>query len=463
MKKNKFILMLCVLTFMLTGCVKYNANMNINKDKSMDFSMIYALDTSLFEDQELLSDEDKQQLESQGFTITDYSEGTMKGYTLTKKISNIDYVSTTSNASYDLSGLLDSNATNSYIFKVTKGLLKNTYTANFTFDASESDINSDSTDTTDDLNDLFSNEEEEETILSEEKQEETNQEETNLDGNMDFSGMDFSDMDLSSLTSNLDLSFNVNLPYSAKSNNATTTSDNNKKLSWNLSSTEISTIEFTFELYNMTNVYIGIGLLVILIAAIVVLIVSKKKNSSDKNSNLSSETVEKQNNIANQQDNFMGNPFQPVNPNLPYQQMPTPEVINSTNNFGNTIPGQVNQMTNGMPQTIGSSPSQMPPINQSIPGATFNQVNSEPSIGPLNQQVSTSQMEQPMQVSEVNSSPLVNPINQGMPTTQIPTSQAIPNYQEPIQPVNQQPILNQNTNQVNPTNISSLPQDNQGI
>lgn len=401
MKKNKFILMLCVLTFMLTGCVKYNANMNINKDKSMDFSMIYALDTSLFEDQELLSDEDKQNLESQGFTITDYSEGTMKGYTLTKKISNIDYVSTTSNASYDLSGLLDSNATNSYIFKVTKGLLKNTYTANFTFDASESDINSDSTDTTDNLNDLFSNEEEEETILSEEKQEETNS-----NGNIDFS-----DMDLSSLTSNLDLSFNVNLPYSAKSNNATNTSDNNKKLSWNLSSTEISTIEFTFELYNMTNVYIGIGLLVTLIAAIVVLIVSKKKNSSDKNSNLSSETVEKQNNIANQQDNLMGNPFQPVNPNLPYQQMPTPEVINSTNNFGNTIPGQVNQMTNGMPQTIESSPSQISPVNQSIPGATFNQVNSDPSIDSLNQQ----------------------------------------------------PILNQNTNQVNPTNISSLPQDNQGI
>lgn len=406
MKKNKFILMLCVLTFMLTGCVKYNANMNINKDKSMDFSMIYALDTSLFEDQELLSDEDKQKLESQGFTITDYSEGTMKGYTLTKKISNIDYVSTTSNASYDLSGLLDSNATNSYIFKVTKGLLKNTYTANFTFDASESDINSDSTDTTDNLNDLFSNDEKEETILSEEKQEETNQEETNSNGNIDFS-----DMDLSSLTSNLDLSFNVNLPYSAKSNNATNTSDNNKKLSWNLSSTEISTIEFTFELYNMTSIYIGIGLLVILIAAIVVLIVSKKKNLSDKNSNLSSETVEKQNNIANQQDNLMGNPFQPVNPNLPYQQMPTPEVINSTNNFGNTIPGQVNQMTDGMPQTLESSPSQISPVNQSIPGATFNQVNSEPSIDSLNQQ----------------------------------------------------PILNQNTNQVNPTNISSLPQDNQGI
>lgn len=458
MKKNKFILMLCVLTFMLTGCVKYNANMNINKDKSMDFSMIYALDTSLFEDQELLSDEDKQKLESQGFTIADYSEGTMKGYTLTKKISNIDYFSTTSNASYDLSGLLDSNATNSYIFKVTKGLLKNTYTANFTFDASESDINSDSTDTTDDLNDLFSNDEEEETILSEEKQEEINQEETNSNGNIDFSGMD-----LSSLTSNLDLSFNVNLPYSAKSNNATNTSDNNKKLSWNLSSTEISTIEFTFELYNMTNIYIGIGLLVILIAAIVVLIVSKKKNSSDKNSNLSSETVEKQNNIANQQDNLMGNPFQPVNPNFPYQQMPTPEVINSTNNFGNTIPGQVNQMTNGMPQTIESSPSQISPVNQSIPGATFNQVNSEPSIDSLNQQVSTSQMEQPMQVSEVNSSPLVNPINQEMPTIQIPTPQAIPNYQEPIQPANQQPILNQNTNQVNPTNISSLSQDNQGI
>ena len=120
-------------------------------------------------------------------------------------------------------------------------------------------------------------------------------------------------------------------------------------------------------------------------------------------------------------------------------------------------------MTNGMPQTIGSSPSQMPSVNQSIPGATFNQVNSESSIDTINQQVSTSQMEQPMQVSEVNSSPLINSINQGMPTTQIQAPKAIPNYQEPIQPVNQQPILNQNINQVDPTNISSLPHDNQGI
>ena len=71
MKKIKYILLLCTLTFLLTGCVKYNANMDIKKDKSMDFSIIYALDSSLFEDQKLLEDKDKKEWEERGFTVTD--------------------------------------------------------------------------------------------------------------------------------------------------------------------------------------------------------------------------------------------------------------------------------------------------------------------------------------------------------------------------------------------------------
>ena len=46
MKKVRNVLLLLVATLTLTGCVKFNANMEIKKDKSMDFSIIYAIDTS---------------------------------------------------------------------------------------------------------------------------------------------------------------------------------------------------------------------------------------------------------------------------------------------------------------------------------------------------------------------------------------------------------------------------------
>ena len=73
MKKIKYIL-LCILPVLLTGCVKFNTNMAIKKDKSMDFSIIYALDSSLIEDQEVLEEEDKKKLEDQAFKVSEYSE-----------------------------------------------------------------------------------------------------------------------------------------------------------------------------------------------------------------------------------------------------------------------------------------------------------------------------------------------------------------------------------------------------
>ena len=92
-----------------------------------------------------------------------------------------------------------------------------------------------------------------------------------------------SDLDLSSLTSTMDLSFNVTLPYSQKSNNASDVSSDGKELKWNLSSTSEQNIEFEFELYNMTTIYMAAGIAVLLIIIVVVAILSKKKkrNPSD--------------------------------------------------------------------------------------------------------------------------------------------------------------------------------------
>lgn len=263
MKKIKYLLLVSVLT-LLTGCVKFNATMDIKKDKSMDFSIIYAFDTSLFGSQDLLEESDKKDLESQGFIVEDYSQNNMKGFTIKKNISNIDDVSSTSDTNYDMSGLLNNSTDNNYFFKVKKGILKNTYIAKFKFDAKESDLNTDeSNDTSSGVRD-------------------------------DSDSIDMDDLDLSSMTSNLDLSFNVKLPYSSISSNATTKNNDGKELTWNLSSSQEEMIEFEFELYNMTNIYIGAGIILVLLIIIIISILNKKKNKPIKeqvNNNVEQEPV----------------------------------------------------------------------------------------------------------------------------------------------------------------------------
>ena len=47
MKKIVSFIMVMFLTLSLTGCVKYNVNMDINSDKSMELSYIIAVDPTL--------------------------------------------------------------------------------------------------------------------------------------------------------------------------------------------------------------------------------------------------------------------------------------------------------------------------------------------------------------------------------------------------------------------------------
>ena len=257
MKKNiKLTALLTLLVISLTGCVKFNSTMEIKKDKSMDYKIIYAFDKSLFGDQEILTNDDKKELENKGFTVSNYVDGNMKGFKVSKNIKNIDDVSSTNDATYDLSGLLDSNKSESKVFKVKKGFLKNTYTASFKFDSSDSDLNnSTSNDTTID-NDFT-----------------TDDNNTTTD----------SDFDFSNINTNMDLSFNVKLPYKAISSNATTKKNDDKELSWNLSSTGEDKIEFSFALYNMTNIYICGGVIVLLIIIVIVSILNKGKKNKVSN------------------------------------------------------------------------------------------------------------------------------------------------------------------------------------
>ena len=157
---------------------------------------------------------------------------------------------------------MDKDVDNEYFFKVDKGFLKNTYTAVFNFNANDSELNMD-----DDESINF----EDDDLLPDEDDSLLDNED--IDNSLD-------DLDYSSLMSSMDLKFNVTLPYSAISNNATTKENNNKTLSWVLSSTDLSTIEFKFEIINMNVIYIGIGI-VALIIILVVLMLTKKKNKKE--------------------------------------------------------------------------------------------------------------------------------------------------------------------------------------
>lgn len=281
MKKN--FLFLFVL-FLLTGCVKYNANMEVKKNKSMDFTIIYALDTSIFGDQSIMDSNEMDEVKKYGFTVSDYVDGDMKGYSFTKNIKNIDSVSSSSDVNYSLSDFDDSS---SYIFTVKKGFFKNTYVANFKFDASDSDLNGSSgMDYSDD------------SIID-----------SDFD-DLEYDDSDFDDSGLEqfseSFASSLDLSFNVKLPYAAISNNATSVSDGGKQLSWKLTSDSISSISFEFQLFNFMNILFVaggfVGLLVLIIVLVIVL--KKKKNNSRNNDDSISESSNVQFNV--QQDNNSG-------------------------------------------------------------------------------------------------------------------------------------------------------------
>lgn len=300
-KKNFSLFALVVMICSLTGCIKYNATMEIRKDKSMTFSIIYAMDNSVLEmsddkDNAIMSEEDKQSLIKQGFTVTDYKDDKNTGFTISKEYPNIDDISSTVDSEYSLSNMFE-ETTESKLFKVVKGTNKNTYYANFKFDSS--DANDDADESKE--NDSTTTTDEETTDLS--KLGDT-------------------------LTSSLDLKFIVKLPEAAISNNATEKSEDGKELTWKLGTNE-QDIQFVFELantgeskttttdtitsnnnsssnnefmarfFNKANMPVIIGAGVIfLIAVIVVIIMYVKANAANKKSKNNKESVTTSQNVA---------------------------------------------------------------------------------------------------------------------------------------------------------------------
>ena len=283
-KKFGLLLMLLAATFM-TGCVKYNVNMDIKSDKSMNFDIIYAVDTSIFGDQSTDSG-DYKKLTDAGFKVEDYTSDKYKGVKISKSIKNIDKSSTVEENKYSLSKMAEEDQP--YLFTVKKGIFKNTYVANFIFDASDSDMSSEdkeetketeSTDSEGLFDDLLSDADKLIDDLSSDITLGDTNDDITTDGEDESDDFSKALEGMTSSMGNMDLSFNVTLPYKALDSNATKVENDGKNLSWSLTSEKSNTISFEFELYNIYNI-IGIAAAGVIFVVIVILSCTKKKKNT---------------------------------------------------------------------------------------------------------------------------------------------------------------------------------------
>ena len=240
MKRIKRLIIIFVTFLLLSGCVKNNVTMRINNDKTM------SLEVTL-----LVKDEKKNQLDSmfnsydledRGFKVSTLTKDDYSGYKITRDFSNLDELSSGNNEEIYISNVLFEDFDFSKLFTKKSSFFKDTYSAKFKY-------------TTDAFKNMFSVEDDK--ILEEQYSE-----------------------SLSSLDE-IELKYILVLPTKAISNDANEVSSDFKYLSWQLSKSEESNINYSFNIYNTKNIIIlGCSGLLFIILIIVIIIVIKKKKSS---------------------------------------------------------------------------------------------------------------------------------------------------------------------------------------
>ena len=405
----KKIIPLIIILLTLTGCVKMEVNMEIRKDKSMTLGIIQAINKSLmdkgYSSSDILEDDEKKNLQENGFKIESYSENQMEGYKITKEVKNIDQVSTEKEITTDLG--LDKLSNSEYMFIVKKGIFKNTYKAILK--------NSDTDELNNSLNDGLTDNSSPDDVIEDDGEIITEEDEYfDYDIDMteeDNSSSDLDDFDYSTLMSSIELNLKVNLPYKALSNNATSVENDGKTLTWDLMSFNEEEIKFEFELYNTTNIIIAAVSGILLIVIIIILIIKKGK----KNKKVSTNTNEVQPTNITQQQNITS----------------TPNNVHETNN--------VEQ------QNVTSTPNEVP--QQSY---TTNEIQSQPmdtTNSSTAQTEETNNIEQPTNLTSNNTQP------QEIDTTNnfIDKTQIINNLEQISNSTNnnvttQEPIMENNNN-----------------
>ncbi len=221
-KKNMGLLLLIIIAapLMLTGCLKFDIHLTINKNGTADVDIILlAVETLVTLDKDLERDlftGKKERLAELGFAITDYTEKNLIGFKATKRLQSVEEFST-----LGLAG--DIGLEGRDPFSVMKGVLTSTY---------------------------------------------------NLDADIDLRPLFAEHSDMFTLFSP-DLRFSVTLPAKPLSHNATSVTVDGRTLTWDLSPDARNKIQFTARAPNLTAVVILLALAVVLVGAIMTVLIRR--------------------------------------------------------------------------------------------------------------------------------------------------------------------------------------------
>lgn len=272
MRKIFKVLFSLILVIGLTGCVKYNVNMEVSDDKSVTLEIIYGMQVSNdmmngFENESTTEDsyttnedytidgdyttdedyydsedgssdevkvEDYKYLEEKGFKVEEFTEekdgNTFGGVKITKIYANIDDITKDGEVVVDFQKMFDKE--NKDVFDDSQFFSKNgnKYVAHFVFDFSSDD------------------------------------------------GQDYS-----SYSSMFDMKYTIKLPQKSSSNNATSVSEDGKELTWDLKYGEKNDVKFEFAFSNNLIFFIIGGIILVLVVVLVIVIMFKKKNNRNDN------------------------------------------------------------------------------------------------------------------------------------------------------------------------------------
>ena len=383
--KECFLILLAIL--LLNGCVKQDITMSIDKDKSMNFEMKFLVNEALLGENSSDLSAGAKELEDKGFTVTIKNEGNYRGYLVTKKYQNIDELSNNNGEVINLDNITDNDFDMSKLFKLEKGFLKNTYTANFVFEFNQSNFN---TETEESENGLIINDDEVVTTNEPEQTEtEVNDDENTIDLTEDS---DFSNIaDLTALANEMEFKYIVNLPYKASSNNAT--SVNGNTLTWNLTTQNKNEIKYSFPIYNLTNILIVGGCLLLVVIVLIVILIKRKKKKSE------SETL-----IHKDYD-------ESIVGQISETQTPIENIPTKGENLEYTMPGitQVNTETINSEETVLASNQDDISAQSSLAATPASNITPTPQVTPIVQP--TPVVEQTAQVQSIQPplSPTIEP------------------------------------------------------
>ena len=292
MKNVKKALVILALPLLLTGCIKSRTTMTINKDKSMVYEGEYLISDQLGADMQESAFQ-TEELKNRGIEVTKKQENGYSGIAIKKKYENIDKISSETEKKVVISDYLEENFDDSVLFKVEKGFLKNKYTATYVYepeDSSDEDLSLNKGNDTILNNGETENNTQNTTAVEDDEEFEVIEGEITEDDELttdDFyeeeTTEDDEDMSaLMGLMAEMEYTFKIVLPAESLSNNATSVSEDKKTLTWNMATDKVTDINFSFELMNMTNVYIIIGgsaAAIILVVVIIIMASKKKKNA----------------------------------------------------------------------------------------------------------------------------------------------------------------------------------------